>query len=338
MNKQVLLLGCVGIGPSSAFAQLPIDTTPPVVALTTVRPNDVVPTGVVLRADASDDELVTRVRFLIDGEPVGDDLLLPPYWFYWDTRNVAEGPHTITVTANDDSGHAASVSVPVVVDRTPPALTLTTPAAGATVAGTPTIAAAAADEAGIESVAFSINGVPMGERIAPPYEMQWDTTLVPDGNYAVRAAARDRAGGLNSTEVAVSVSNGTTRIENGDASITYAGGWMHGNTARPWSGGTASIATLTGFLAAATVSFEGTGVSWIGFLGPQAGIARVYLDGQLVATVDLYDPVERLRTPVYRMNGLVSGVHTLVIEATGARNPLSSDPFVVVDSFILFNR
>ena len=65
------------------------------------------------------------------------------------------------------------------------------------------------------------------------------------------------------------------------------------------------------------MSFTGTGVSWIGFKGSFAGIANVYLDGPLVATVDSYAAAETVQAVLYATSGLTSGPHTLAIEATG---------------------
>ncbi len=126
-----------------------------------------------------------------------------------------------------------------------------------------------------------------------------------------------------------------TRLEDTSPVITYTypGTWMEGYTGgRDWSGGTAAL----GFAAAqrASVSFTGTGVTWIGARGPWTGTAAVYLDGTLVATVDTYAPVEEAGAVLYTASGLASGVHTLVIEVPSPRikNIASSDYFVVVDA------
>ena len=75
-----------------------------------------------------------------------------------------------------------------------------------------------------------------------------------------------------------------TRIEETDKSITYTGTW-YTNFSSLNSGGSA---TLTNALAAtAVVTFNGTGITWIGALDPWAGFATVYLDGTR-STVDNY--------------------------------------------------
>ena len=123
----------------------------------------------------------------------------------------------------------------------------------------------------------------------------------------------------------------TVRVDETNGAITYDGAWQSGNTDRNWSGGTAAVATEE--LARATFTFTGTGVSWIGLRGPQAGRARVYLDGTRVATVDAYSPGEQLQAVLYSASDLTSGSHTIAVEVTGRKHLLASDNFIVVDAF-----
>jgi hypothetical protein len=123
----------------------------------------------------------------------------------------------------------------------------------------------------------------------------------------------------------------TIRIEESSTAVAYAGTWDQGNTARNWSGGTAALGFVEG--QRATVSFGGTGVSWVGFQAPFAGIANVYLDGTLVKTVDLYAAAETVQAVLFTASGLASAPHTLTIEATRTKNTASADYIVVVDAF-----
>jgi hypothetical protein len=122
-----------------------------------------------------------------------------------------------------------------------------------------------------------------------------------------------------------------TRIEETDASVTYAGIWAPGNRNRPWSKGTATVSGTAG--AQATLSFTGTSVSWIGFRAPRTGIARVYLDGAFVAEVDTYGTSEGFQNPLFTIAGLANTAHRLTIEVTGRKNAASTNNYVVVDAF-----
>src|SRR6266480_4516106 len=119
--------------------------------------------------------------------------------------------------------------------------------------------------------------------------------------------------------------------ETGLPTTVYTGDWFQGNTERAWSGGTAAFSASMG--SHATLMFIGTAVSWIGFRGPQAGIARVSLDGVQVAQVDTYAPAEQLQVVLFTRSGLTADLHFLTIDPTGTRNPAATDAFIVVDAF-----
>src|SRR6266850_2497213 len=123
----------------------------------------------------------------------------------------------------------------------------------------------------------------------------------------------------------------TRRIDQTAPSITYTAGWAQDGGSRPWSGGSAAYSTTAG--TRATFTFTGTSVSWIGARGPQTGIARVVLDGVLVAEVDTYKTTEEIQANVYSATGLAAGTHTLTIEVTGLKNAASADAYIVVDAF-----
>jgi hypothetical protein len=91
--------------------------------------------------------------------------------------------------------------------------------------------------------------------------------------------------------------------------------------------------TLTGG-ARTTFRFMGTGVSWIGARAERTGLAHVYLDGVHVTTVDTYSPRgEGFQETLFTATGLVNGAHTLAIEATGTKNPVATNTYVVIDAF-----
>jgi hypothetical protein len=125
---------------------------------------------------------------------------------------------------------------------------------------------------------------------------------------------------------------GTTRIEDTDPAISYTGGngW-HQNTNRLYSGGTATGSGDAG--ARATLSFSGTGVTFIGYEDEYSGTANIYVDGTKQTTVDMYATPFKTQVNVYSVSGLSSGTHTLTVEATGNKNVSSSGSYVWVDAF-----
>ncbi|PYS19775.1 MAG: hypothetical protein DMG11_31220 [Acidobacteria bacterium] len=121
-----------------------------------------------------------------------------------------------------------------------------------------------------------------------------------------------------------------TRVEQDNSAVVLTGSWPANNDSVE-SGGTAVHATDPG--ARATFSFTGTGANWIGFQDPSAGIANVYLDGVLQTQIDTYGAQQVAQVKLYSITGLISGAHTLTIEATGQKNGISGGTTIWVDAF-----
>jgi beta-lactam-binding protein with PASTA domain len=98
--------------------------------------------------------------------------------------------------------------VPGVTDTVAPTVSLTSPAAAATVSGLISVAATAADNVGVASVQFLLDGVSLGTVTSSPYTVAWDTTAASNGTHTLTAVAKDGAGlSATSSPVAVTVSN-----------------------------------------------------------------------------------------------------------------------------------
>ena len=122
--------------------------------------------------------------------------------------------------------------------------------------------------------------------------------------------------------------------------LKYSGAWIKSDNSYPWSGSgvsnlpelpvTAQETQSAG--ASMSVPFRGTGVRWIGYLGPDAGIANVSIDGGAATQVDMYSPISTYQPIVFTALGLSDANHTLTITATGQKNPASRAARVVVDA------
>ncbi len=122
-----------------------------------------------------------------------------------------------------------------------------------------------------------------------------------------------------------------SRLQDTDPAITYTSGWAGGDTSRSWSDKFATVSTTPG--AQATLTFNGTSISWIGYRGPETGTARVFLDGSFVTEVDTYSATGRVQDIIFKVTGLADADHTLTIEVTGSKNAASTGPLIVVDAF-----
>ncbi len=133
-----------------------------------------------------------------------------------------------------------------------------------------------------------------------------------------------------------------------DARVRYGGAWFDVEDARGSRFGVERWSREAG--AYAELNFTGTGVVWYGPVDTVYGIARVYLDGELVderisqrvAGVDFpgsaagYD--KKYGYPLYSAQGLADGPHTLRVEATGDKFPDAGDAYIVIDHFRVIGK
>ncbi|PYQ06413.1 MAG: hypothetical protein DMF82_06350 [Acidobacteria bacterium] len=164
------------------------------------------------------------------------------------------------------------------------------------------------------------------------------TTLAPGRHtLTINVTGTANAAATGST-IVVDAMDTRARIEDADASVTYTSDWRQSNFDKDWSGaspntGTGSVALSRTAGGQATLSFSGTGVSWIGAREPSGGIAQVLVDGAAVAQVDTYASAEQVQVVLYSVSGLSDGPHTFTVAPTGQRNPSSIDSLVFVDAF-----
>jgi len=98
-------------------------------------------------------------------------------------------------------------------DPQPPTVSLTSPAQGATLSGTVSVAATASDNQGVTRVDFLLDDVVVSSDDAAPYEWQWNTVGTPDGPHTVKAKAYDASGNWAQDTRNVSVDNGNPSAE-----------------------------------------------------------------------------------------------------------------------------
>jgi trimeric autotransporter adhesin len=85
--------------------------------------------------------------------------------------------------------------------------------------------------------------------------------------------------------------------------------------------------------AAMVVNFTGTGITWIGKVGPNFGIASYSVDGGDPLDFDAYYPTRLGQNPNVTVSNLANGSHSLKIEVTPFKNSSSSDYYQVIDAF-----
>jgi len=171
------------------------------------------PATVSLAATATDPEnRMTAVDFYVEGNMVGSDTSAP-YTASWSATT--PGTYSLSAFARDaDGGSSWSSPVSVTVQapaNSPPTVSLTSPASGAsyTAPATINLAANAADANGtVARVEFFSGATLLNTDTTSPYAYTWSNVAA--GSYSLRAVAYDNAGAsASSATVTVTVSAAT---------------------------------------------------------------------------------------------------------------------------------
>ncbi len=80
-------------------------------------------------------------------------------------------------------------------------------------------------------------------------------------------------------------------------------------------------------------NFTGTGVSFTGKKGPSMGKADVWIDGQYMANVDLYQANWASKQVCFKSPTLTNGSHQILIYVTDQKNSNSTGNIVTIDAF-----
>ncbi|MEO9476205.1 MAG: Ig-like domain-containing protein [Cyclobacteriaceae bacterium] len=166
----------------------------------------------VLATDADND--LSDVQLFLDGVALGDPMTSQPFSYSWNTNQIDDGFYTLKAKVSDQAGNTTySEPISVFVDNqadVAPVISLTSPQNEATVANTVTLSANAVDaDDDLVGVKFILNGEDLAYEIfSEPFEREWITWGIPDGNYEIWAVARDYAGRKAETDkVTVTVDN-----------------------------------------------------------------------------------------------------------------------------------
>jgi len=248
------------------------DTTPPSVSITS--PADVVTVSGTINVDvsAADDVGITQVELYLNGALFATDTT-EPFSFAWDTTQSSNGTHTLQAMAYDavgNTGTSATVSVSVdnsvPNDTTPPSVSITSPANGATVSKVVKIKVSASDNGQVQQVEVYVDGSLIGSADCTASScsptLNWNTNPkgVTDGTYILQAIAYDAVGNTGtSATVSVTVNkSGSTDPTLPSASITSP----------------ADGATVSGTISVDVSAADDVGVTQV----------NLYLDGALLAT------------------------------------------------------
>ena len=199
-----------------------VDTTLPTVSLTAPSSGATIVGTLTVSASASDNVGVAGVTFLRNGVALGAEDTQSPYSISVPTDYTQNGSSTLTAVARDAAGNSRTSTARTITinnpvpDPLPPTVSITAPAADATVAGVVTVSATASDNVGVVGVRFALDGVNLGsEDTSAPYSVSWNTVSAANGPHTLTATARDAAGRSTTASVAVAVLNTSRALHRG---------------------------------------------------------------------------------------------------------------------------
>lgn len=189
-------------GTARALAELYAPPGQPAVKIMTPLNNSIVYDTVAIQTEVS--EQVTGIDVYIDGKLYRSS---PPYVFFLDTTGVPDGFHAISVNAFDSSGQTigSDSAAITVANGSFPAVKITNPVANSKVVGTVSF------QTIVNHQTLWIDTFVDGRffKASPPYNFNWDSTQVANGNHTLSATAFNLGGQqLGSDSLTVSVQNG----------------------------------------------------------------------------------------------------------------------------------
>jgi len=224
-----------------------------------------------------------------------------------DPNGAADGRYPVTVFASDGTTPPVPVSLTLIVDGAVPTTQIDDVrlllSSTVTTSGQVPMFVSWSSQDALSGVASGSAGPSLGTTPSG-----FRTSNYAPGTYTFTSHATDAVGN-SATSSPRKVVLATFQ----ESAATFAGGWTTSSGTGPW--GTTRYSRNRG--ASATFIFNGTDVAWVSTRGPHRGRARVFIDGALRSTVDLYSGSVLERRIVFLASGLATGQHTLRIVVRG---------------------
>ena len=151
---------------------------------------------------------ISSVQFKVDGNNMGAARTSAPFNFSLNTTTLSNGTHSLTTVASNAGGHTfTSAPVSITIKNavtTPPTVSISSPASGATVSGTINVSTNVSGNT--TSVQFNVDGNNSGAAVTgAPFSLSLNTATLSNAGHSLTAVASN-AGGQTATSAAVSIS------------------------------------------------------------------------------------------------------------------------------------
>jgi serine protease AprX len=179
-----------------------VDNTVPSVVILSPRDGSVVSGIVNITFVAWDAKLVNASLIIDAGIPVD---VTGATSFTLNTTELLDGPHVIKLLASDLAGNDAETSIRIIIDNTPPTVTILTPANGSFVSGATNITFSFSD-GNLKSATLLLDGKIISDVTDKTFHF-WNTTQATDGEHILMLIVTDKAGNSRTFEKVVTVDN-----------------------------------------------------------------------------------------------------------------------------------
>ncbi|WP_448378625.1 beta-alanine-activating enzyme beta-propeller domain-containing protein, partial [Fervidobacterium sp.] len=153
------------------------NSLPPSVQILNYKDNDVVNGEITIKLFAIDKSGIKKVEAYFDNAKMGEKFH-GPYEFTIDTTKYEEKAYKFTVVVTDQYENSSQQSITLIIDRTPPEVSITNLKDSSIIGIKPKISVSASDKNAISKVELFINGNKLAEKTTEPFDFE---VKIPDG-------------------------------------------------------------------------------------------------------------------------------------------------------------
>ncbi|HEY3420737.1 MAG TPA: Ig-like domain-containing protein [Methanomassiliicoccales archaeon] len=237
-------------------------------------------------------QTLTNMELKVDGVSKGA-VTAAPYTWSVNTNDLANGQHIYNVTSTSSLGSKSYRQISVTYNNQPIAVVISSPANGAIMAGTASVAASISSAQTVTFGSLYVDGALFNNKTAAPFSWSVSTLTLANGQHTLSVVGGDSAGRIARQQISVTVNNAPV-------SVTFTA---------PANG-----AIIKGTMTVSANALSSATVSWV----------RLTMDGKLIG-----NKTAAQYTWSIASTGYSDGQHTLLVEMMDSLGRKASSQIVV---------